>query len=62
MTETIQPRRNLLFAPGTRPERFAKALAAGPDMVTIDLEDAVIPAHKLRGARPLHAPVRRRAH
>jgi citrate lyase beta subunit len=46
MTETIQPRRNLLFVPGTRPDRFVKALAAGPDMVTVDLEDAVIPAHK----------------
>ncbi|MGH6898582.1 MAG: HpcH/HpaI aldolase/citrate lyase family protein [Geminicoccaceae bacterium] len=44
--DTIQPRRNLLFVPGTRPDRFAKALAAGPDMVTVDLEDAVIPAHK----------------
>src|SRR5919106_5657468 len=44
--ETIQPRRNLLFVPGTRPDRFEKALAAGPDMVTVDLEDAVIPAHK----------------
>jgi citrate lyase beta subunit len=46
MTEPIQPRRNLLFVPGTRPDRFEKALAAGPDMVTVDLEDAVIPAHK----------------
>src|ERR671918_351835 len=46
--ETIQPRRNLLFVPGTRPDRFEKALAAGPDMVTVDLEDAVIPAHKDR--------------
>ena len=46
MTETIQPRRNLLFVPGTRPDRFAKALAAGPDMVTVDLEAAVIPKHK----------------
>jgi (S)-citramalyl-CoA lyase len=41
-----QPRRNLLFVPGTRPERFPKALAAGPDMVTVDLEDAVIPPQK----------------
>jgi (S)-citramalyl-CoA lyase len=32
--------------PGTRPDRFAKALAHRPDMVTVDLEDAVIPAHK----------------
>jgi citrate lyase beta subunit len=46
MAEPIQPRRNLLFVPGTRPDRFAKALAAGPDMITVDLEDAVIPAHK----------------
>ena len=46
MTEQIQPRRNLLFVPGTRPDRFAKALAAEPDMVTVDLEDAVIPPQK----------------
>ena len=43
---TIQPRRNLLFVPGSRPERFPKALAAAPDMVTVDLEDAVIPPQK----------------
>lgn len=30
-----------LFVPGDRPERFAKALAAGADAVIIDLEDAV---------------------
>lgn len=46
MTEKTQPRRNLLFVPGTRPDRYDKALAAGPDMVTVDLEDAVIPPHK----------------
>jgi (S)-citramalyl-CoA lyase len=44
--EGIQPRRNFLFVPGTRPDRFPKALAAGPDMVTVDLEDAVIPLQK----------------
>ena len=33
--------RTALFVPGTRPERFAKALAAGADAVIIDLEDAV---------------------
>ena len=44
--QRIQPRRNLLFVPGTRPERFPQALAAGPDMVTVDLEDAVIPPQK----------------
>lgn len=31
----------LLFVPGTRPDRFAKALASGADVVCIDLEDAV---------------------
>jgi citrate lyase subunit beta / citryl-CoA lyase len=33
--------RTYLFVPGTRPERFAKALASGADMVVLDLEDAV---------------------
>ena len=42
--------RTLLFVPGDRPERFAKALAAGADAVCIDLEDAVAPAAKA-GAR-----------
>jgi (S)-citramalyl-CoA lyase len=48
MDERPQPRRNLLFVPGSRPDRFPKALSHGPDMVTVDLEDAVIPAHKDR--------------
>ena len=30
-----------LFVPGDRPERFARAAAAGADVVIIDLEDAV---------------------
>ena len=37
---------SLLFVPGNRPERFAKALQAGADVVVIDLEDAVGPADK----------------
>jgi (S)-citramalyl-CoA lyase len=48
MDDRPRPRRNLLFVPGSRPDRFAKALAHRPDMVTVDLEDAVIPAHKDR--------------
>ncbi len=32
---------NFLFVPGTRPERFTKALNSGADAVIIDLEDAV---------------------
>ena len=35
--------RSLLFVPGDRPERFAKALAADAHEVIIDLEDAVAP-------------------
>lgn len=37
-----------LYVPGDRPERFAKAAASGTDVVIIDLEDAVAPAHKPR--------------
>jgi len=33
--------RSLLFVPGSRPERFAKAIASGADWVCVDLEDAV---------------------
>jgi citrate lyase subunit beta / citryl-CoA lyase len=36
--------RSLLFVPGDRPDRFAKAHRAGADAVVIDLEDAVAPA------------------
>ena len=40
------PRRCLLFVPGSRPERYAKAVATGADQVCIDLEDAVAPGDK----------------
>jgi len=54
-----------LFVPGDRPDRFDKAAASGADVVIIDLEDAVAPAHKddARAAavefcgRPDRAPV-----
>ena len=42
----MKPYQSLLFVPGNRPERFAKALASGADLVCIDLEDAVGPADK----------------
>ncbi|GGO63591.1 HpcH/HpaI aldolase/citrate lyase family protein [Nonomuraea cavernae] len=35
-----------LYVPGDRPERFAKAVGSGADVVIIDLEDAVVPARK----------------
>jgi citrate lyase subunit beta/citryl-CoA lyase len=37
---------NFLFVPGTRPERFQKALDSGADAVILDLEDAVPVAEK----------------
>lgn len=41
-----RPRRSLIFAPGLKPEMFAKALGAGADIVCVDIEDAVAPDHK----------------
>ncbi len=41
INSTLQYGTNFLFVPGTRPERFAKALASGTDGVFIDLEDSV---------------------
>lgn len=35
--------RSMLFVPGDRPERFAKAVASGADAVIFDLEDSVVP-------------------
>lgn len=46
----MRSRRSLLFVPGTRPERFDKALASGADVICIDLEDACLPDEKA-GAR-----------
>lgn len=40
--------RSLLFVPGDRPERFAKAAASGADAVIVDLEDSVAAANKSR--------------
>lgn len=38
--------RSVLFVPGTRRDRFAKAIASGADGVILDLEDSVDPARK----------------
>jgi citrate lyase beta subunit len=46
MSVTINPRRCLLFVPGARVDRFAKALSSGADQICIDLEDAVALADK----------------
>ncbi len=38
--------RSLLFVPGDRPDRFAKAAASGADALILDLEDSVAPEKK----------------
>jgi citrate lyase subunit beta/citryl-CoA lyase len=43
--------RSLLFVPGDRPDRMAKALGAGADALILDLEDAVAPAAKPEARR-----------
>jgi len=40
--------RSYLFVPGNRPDRFAKACAAGADAVVLDLEDSVAAGDKLK--------------
>jgi citrate lyase subunit beta/citryl-CoA lyase len=52
-------RRGLLFVPGTRPERVAKAAAMAADGVILDLEDAVAPAQKAQAREWVVAALRR---
>jgi citrate lyase subunit beta / citryl-CoA lyase len=52
-------RRGLLFVPGTRPERVAKAAAMPVDGVILDLEDAVPPAQKVQAREWVVASLRR---
>ena len=40
--------RSLLFVPGDRPDRMAKAMGSGADALILDLEDAVAPDAKPR--------------
>lgn len=47
-TRRLGPGTVLLFVPGNRPDRFAKALAAGADGIVLDLEDAVAEDGKLQ--------------
>ncbi|WP_235738285.1 HpcH/HpaI aldolase/citrate lyase family protein [Mycolicibacterium austroafricanum] len=41
LTRDLARARSLLFVPGTRSERFGKAVHSGTDAVVLDLEDAV---------------------
>ncbi len=45
--------RSMLFVPGDRPERFAKAAASGADAVILDLEDAVTPGRRPQARREI---------
>ena len=42
----MTPALTLLYVPADRPDRVVKALASEADVVLVDLEDAVAPAHK----------------
>lgn len=46
MTNPLRAARCLLFVPGDRADRFAKAEASGADGAILDLEDAVAPERK----------------
>ncbi|MFJ3780090.1 HpcH/HpaI aldolase/citrate lyase family protein [Streptomyces sp. NPDC090075] len=48
LTDRVGAARSLLFVPGSRQDRFDKAVSAGADLVIIDLEDAVAPPDKDR--------------
>lgn len=50
--------RSMLFVPGDRPERFAKAVASGADAVIFDLEDAVTAAGRPRAREDVAAFLR----
>ncbi len=47
--------RSLLFVPGDRPERFAKAAATGADAIILDLEDSVAPERKATAREAVRA-------
>lgn len=46
MSDLVPQACSFLFVPATQPERLAKALASGADIVIADWEDAVAPADK----------------
>jgi len=51
----MRPPLTALYVPGDRPDRVAKALTAGADIVIVDLEDAVAPSHKAEARSALAA-------
>ena len=55
MSPAAAPPLTWLYAPGDRPERFAKAIASEADVIIVDLEDAVAPGHKDAARERAHA-------
>ena len=55
-SQSVRPRRSLLFVPALRPDRYAKALDSGADIVCVDMEDAVARDRKDEG-RALTLPL-----
>lgn len=54
MAASIGRARTLLYVPGDRPDRFAKAAASGADLIVLDLEDAVEDAAKAGARHEVH--------
>lgn len=48
----------VLFVPGDRPDRYAKAATSGADVIILDLEDAVAPAAKTAARRAVTGALR----
>jgi len=46
VSRPTRPIRTMMFVPGNRPSWIAKAIAAGPDAIVLDLEDSVPVAEK----------------
>jgi citrate lyase subunit beta/citryl-CoA lyase len=55
---SYRPRRSVLFTPGTRADRWLKALEGPADVVIADLEDAVAPADKAAARRSVQQALR----
>ncbi|UQS22095.1 MULTISPECIES: aldolase/citrate lyase family protein [Amycolatopsis] len=53
--ESVIDARTMLFVPGDRPDRFSRAVDCDPDLVVLDLEDAVVPADKRRARENVRA-------
>ncbi|KZB83158.1 HpcH/HpaI aldolase/citrate lyase family protein [Amycolatopsis regifaucium] len=62
LVNRVRDAATLLFVPGDRPERFAKAERAEADLVVLDLEDAVAPERKVYAREQVVAWLGEHAH